>query len=123
MTPAWPAQGQAAVAGPNFGLATSPAADVPVPIASVAKIMSAYVILRDHPMPVGGSGFSVVVTAADVADRQQRQAAGQSTVAVAAGEILTEDQLLEGFLSRPATTSPTSWLTPTREEWPHSWPA
>lgn len=39
----------------------------PVPIASLAKIMTGYLVLRDHPLPAGGSGPAITVTAADAA--------------------------------------------------------
>lgn len=94
---AWPASGQAAleVGGVPLG---SHGGDTPVPIASLAKMMTAYVVLQDHPLPPGQSGFSVTVDSAEVADYNQRLAQAQSVVAVAAGEKLSELQLLEGLL-------------------------
>ena len=70
----------------------------PVPIASLAKIMTAYVVLRDHPLPAGGSGPAITVTAADAAAYASDQRQGQSVVKVAAGEKLTERQALEAML-------------------------
>jgi D-alanyl-D-alanine carboxypeptidase (penicillin-binding protein 5/6) len=64
----------------------------------MAKMMTAYVLLRDHPIESGQSGFTVSVNAAEVADYQARQAEAQSVLAVTAGEVLTELQLLEGLL-------------------------
>lgn len=72
--------------------------DAPLPIASMAKMMTAYVILKDHPMAVGTAGFEYTVTAADVADLQARIALDQSVVAVRTEEQLSEYQLLEGLL-------------------------
>jgi serine-type D-Ala-D-Ala carboxypeptidase (penicillin-binding protein 5/6) len=70
----------------------------PVPIASLAKIMTAYVVLRDHPITPGQSGFTVTINAAQAADYQARQAEAQSVLPVATGEVLTEPQLLEGLM-------------------------
>src|SRR5207253_109103 len=57
----WPAYGQAAVqigpsqiqAGPN---------QHPARIASVAKVMTAYVVLRDHPLRPGEEGPTITLT-------------------------------------------------------------
>jgi serine-type D-Ala-D-Ala carboxypeptidase (penicillin-binding protein 5/6) len=94
----WPAHGQAAFvegrqskihAGPNQRR---------VPIASVAKVMTAYVVLNDHPLRLGEDGPVITLTAADVADTYRRLRQDESVVAVAAGEELTERQALEALL-------------------------
>ncbi|MEU5303732.1 D-alanyl-D-alanine carboxypeptidase [Streptomyces noursei] len=46
----WPAKGQAAVKVVGSGSLGTFGEEKPVPTASVAKIMTAYVILRDHPL-------------------------------------------------------------------------
>jgi D-alanyl-D-alanine carboxypeptidase (penicillin-binding protein 5/6) len=56
---------EAAVGLPGTGLLGAHGGSAPVPIASLAKIMTAYVVLRDHPLPAGGSGPVITVTAAD----------------------------------------------------------
>jgi D-alanyl-D-alanine carboxypeptidase (penicillin-binding protein 5/6) len=95
---AWPAYGQAAViltgqqrihAGPN---------QHPAPIASVAKVMTAYLVLRDHPLRQGEDGPTITLTAADVADTDRRAGQHESVVPVAAGEQLTERQALQALL-------------------------
>ncbi|HET9691540.1 MAG TPA: hypothetical protein VFP61_10330 [Acidimicrobiales bacterium] len=93
----WPAQGQGAFVIPGVATAASPQ-ESPVQIASVAKVMTAYVVLKDHPFAPGQPGFSYTVTPADAADYAQREAQAQSIVPVTAGEVLTEQQLLEGLL-------------------------
>src|SRR5882757_3491738 len=52
----------------------SSAGQTPVPIASLAKVMTAYLVLRDHPLGDGdGDGdLDVPVTDADVADTARR---------------------------------------------------
>ena len=93
------AQGESAVEVDGFGTLGTAGPSYPLPIASVAKVMTAYVVLRDHPLASDGTGgLAVTITAADVADQAARVAEGQSTLAVAVGETLTEQQLLEGLL-------------------------
>jgi serine-type D-Ala-D-Ala carboxypeptidase (penicillin-binding protein 5/6) len=97
-TNVWPADGQAAFiqtgrsqiqAGPN---------QHPAPIASVAKVMTAYLVLLDHPLRPGEDGPTITLTAADVADTYRRSAQQESVVPVAAGERLTERQALQALL-------------------------
>jgi D-alanyl-D-alanine carboxypeptidase len=94
----WPAHGQAAfirsgdqgmIAGPN---------QHPAPIASVAKVMTAYLVLRDHPLRQGQQGPSIRLTERDVADTERRRAQQESLVPIAAGEVLTERQALQALL-------------------------
>jgi D-alanyl-D-alanine carboxypeptidase (penicillin-binding protein 5/6) len=93
----WPAYGQAAVqvgqsrvqAGPNQHAAA---------IASVAKVMTAYLVLRDHPLRPGQEGPTITLTDADVADTDRRQRQEESVVSIAAGEQMTELQALQALL-------------------------
>ena len=93
----WPAQGQAAVhvgqsqlqAGPNQHAA---------PIASLAKVMTAYLVLRDHPLRPGQDGPTITLTDADVADTDRRRGQQESVVSIAAGERLTEREALQALL-------------------------
>jgi D-alanyl-D-alanine carboxypeptidase (penicillin-binding protein 5/6) len=93
----WPADGQAAVqigqsrvqAGPNQRAAA---------IASVAKVMTAYLVLRDHPLRPGEDGPAITLTDADVADTDRRRGQEESVVRIAAGEQLTELQALQALL-------------------------
>ena len=94
----WPAYGQAAFvqtgqsqvqAGPNQHAAA---------IASVAKVMTAYLVLRDHPLRLGEDGPTITLTDADVADTDRRRGQQESVVSIAAGEQLTERQALQALL-------------------------
>jgi D-alanyl-D-alanine carboxypeptidase (penicillin-binding protein 5/6) len=93
----WPAYGQAAVQvgqsqvhiGPNQHAAA---------IASVAKVMTAYLVLRDHPLRPGEDGPTIALTDADVADTDRRGGQRESVVPIAAGEQLTERQALQALL-------------------------
>lgn len=94
----WPTQGEAAVDVEGLPSLGSHGPDRPLPIASLAKVMTAYVVLRDHPVGAGQLGLSVTIGAADVSDYRQRLAQAQSVVPVAAGETLDEAQLLQALL-------------------------
>ncbi len=96
--PDWPGRAEAAVGLPVIGLLGTHGGSRPVPIASLAKIMTGYVVLRDRPLPAAGPGPVIAVAAADVAAYARDERQGQSVVRVAAGEKLTERQALEAML-------------------------
>ena len=94
----WPVDGQAAFvesgdarihAGPN---------QRPAAIASVAKVMTAYLVLRDHPLRPDQTGPTLVLTDADAADTDRRRGRDESVVPVVAGEELSELQALQALL-------------------------
>jgi D-alanyl-D-alanine carboxypeptidase (penicillin-binding protein 5/6) len=93
----WPQQGQAALLLGNGQPAASPH-EQPVPIASVAKVMTAYLTLERYPLSGEQEGFTITVTADEAQAAAQDAASAQSFVAVQAGEQLTERQLLEALL-------------------------
>jgi serine-type D-Ala-D-Ala carboxypeptidase (penicillin-binding protein 5/6) len=93
----WLQQGQAALVLGNGRLAASPD-ERSVPIASLAKVMTAYLTLARYPLSGAQDGFRVTITAAEEQAVAQDRADGQSVVAVQAGEQLTERQLLEALL-------------------------
>jgi D-alanyl-D-alanine carboxypeptidase (penicillin-binding protein 5/6) len=95
---AWPREGQAAVEVDGVGSFGASGDSRPVPIASVAKVMTAYLTLLEHPLAAGEQGFAMTITPTEVAERAQRVALGESTVAVRAGERLTERQALQALL-------------------------
>ncbi len=94
----WPAVGEAAVAVPALGVSLSSPGSHAVPIASVTKMMTAYIVLRDHPLAVGAQGPSVTMTSGDVGVYSNDVALDESSVPVNAGASLTERQLLEALL-------------------------
>ncbi len=95
---AWPREGQAAVEVEGVGSYGTSGASTPVPIASVAKVMTAYLTLLEHPLAPGREGFVVTITPAEVTEEGERVALGESTLSVRAGERLTERQALEALL-------------------------
>ena len=96
--PAWPSEGQAAVEVEGLGSLGTSGAQAPVPTASVAKVMTAYLTLQQSPIHDGDDGFTMTVTHDDVADYRHRLALGQSTVPVRVGERLTEREALEALM-------------------------
>ncbi len=93
----WPLQGQAALVLGNGRSAASPD-EQPAPIASLAKVMTAYLTLERYPLSGAQDGFMIMITAAEAQAEAQDAALHQSVVAVRAGEQLTERQLLEALL-------------------------
>ena len=93
----WPVQGQAALVLGGGPPAASPRQHA-APIASLAKVMTAYLTLKRYPLSGGQAGFAITITAADAQAEADDVSEGQSGVAVQAGERLTERQLLEALL-------------------------
>ena len=93
----WPSGGQAAYVIAGHPVHRSPRSE-PRPIASMAKVMTAYLVLTHRPVTAGSNGFTMTVRGRDVADWHRRVAQDQSTVAVRAGERLTERQALAALL-------------------------
>ena len=96
-TAEWPSQGQAAIVVGGGRPKVSPDEE-PAPIASLAKVMTAYLTLERFPLSGAGGGFTMTVTAAQAEAVAAEDEEGQSVVAVEAGERLTERQLLEALL-------------------------
>ncbi|HLF72134.1 MAG TPA: D-alanyl-D-alanine carboxypeptidase, partial [Dehalococcoidia bacterium] len=61
-------------------------------------MMTAYVILKAHPLQPGESGPTVTLTAADASRFIQMQSEDQSVLAVEGGDRFTELELLRGML-------------------------
>lgn len=95
---AWPRQAEAAVGVSGVGVLASHGGDREVAIASVTKIMTAYQVLRDHPLVGAKPGPHIRVTSADAAVYARDKRQGQSVAKVRAGETLTERQALEAML-------------------------
>ena len=94
----WPAAGEAAFVLEGQSQILAGPDQHPAPIASVAKVMTAYLVLRDHPLGPGESGPAITLTEADVADTDRRRGRAESVVSIAAGERLTERQALQALL-------------------------
>jgi D-alanyl-D-alanine carboxypeptidase (penicillin-binding protein 5/6) len=93
----WPQSGQAAFVLGDGRPAASPLQQ-PAPIASLAKVMTAYLTLERYPLTGTREGFTITVTAAQAQAAAEDAARNQSVVAVRTGEQLTERQLLQALL-------------------------
>ncbi|MGW3590732.1 D-alanyl-D-alanine carboxypeptidase [Streptomyces fungicidicus] len=91
----WPAKGQAALDVDGIGTFGSSGEQKPMPIASVAKVMTAYLILRDHPLKSGADGPTIDV---DQTAEKQSSAGDESTVQVTAGDKISQREALEAIL-------------------------
>ena len=94
----WPTVGSASLMVEGVGSLGDVGSTQSVPIASITKVMTAYIVLRDHPLSPGTPGPSIPVNADTLAAYQTGLATQQSVVQVVAGESLTETQALEGLL-------------------------
>jgi D-alanyl-D-alanine carboxypeptidase (penicillin-binding protein 5/6) len=93
-----PSKGSFALSASVPGEAASHAAGVVRPIGSVAKAMTALVVLHALPLAPGASGPSRTMTDADVALYREAVAEGGSSLRVEAGEVLSERDLLLALL-------------------------
>jgi len=93
-----PSAGGAAAAVGGIGMVGTCGSPAPLPMYSTAKIMTALLVLRDHPISRGQGGPELTISQAEVDRTAQESAADASVVPVAAGEQLSEQQVLEGLL-------------------------
>ncbi|MCX2925603.1 D-alanyl-D-alanine carboxypeptidase [Streptomyces sp. NEAU-W12] len=91
----WPDDGQAALDVQGIGTFGSSGEQKPVPIASVAKVMTTYLILREHPLKSGAEGPAIEID--DLAE-EQSDAGQESTVNVTAGDEISQREALEAVL-------------------------
>lgn len=96
--PAWPAEGEAAIAIDGVPETLSSAATAPESIASITKVVTALVVLDRLPLAPGEQGPSYAFTQADSADYWQYRARGESSLDVPVDGSLTELQMLQGML-------------------------
>ncbi|MGW4155324.1 D-alanyl-D-alanine carboxypeptidase family protein [Micromonospora chersina] len=94
----WPRSGQAALYVEGVGSIGASGGSRPLPIGSVAKVMTAYVILTEHPLDRGEHGPKLTVSAAQAAAYPSELARGESLVRVTAGAVFTERQALQAVL-------------------------
>ncbi|MGW3832153.1 D-alanyl-D-alanine carboxypeptidase family protein [Streptomyces microflavus] len=88
----WPGQGQSAVMVDGVGSLGSEGAQKPAPIASVAKVMTAYVILQEHPLKGDEEGETIT---ADQKAEDESKNADESTAPLTKGQQLTQRQMLQ----------------------------
>jgi len=95
----WPDAGQSAFAIDDLGVVAVQDADAPAqPVASTTKMMTALVLLDEHPIAPGDEGPILAVTAAHAEAFIEAILNDESAVEVRDGENLTLRQLLDGML-------------------------
>ncbi|MFK0140626.1 D-alanyl-D-alanine carboxypeptidase [Streptomyces murinus] len=94
----WPGEGQGWMDGDGIGTMGNFGKQTPVAIGSVAKTMTAYIILRDHPLKPGQEGPKIKVDATAEKEGGYNKS-GESTLnTVHAGDSLTEKQALSAVM-------------------------
>ncbi|MCX4588106.1 D-alanyl-D-alanine carboxypeptidase family protein [Streptomyces sp. NBC_01481] len=88
----WPGEGQGAVEVEGVGSIGTYGAQKPAPIASVAKTMTAYVILQEHPISGKQVGEKITV---DQQAEDESKIEDESTAQVSKGQQFTEKQMLQ----------------------------
>ena len=98
----WPTVGQGAVAIPSMGVNVASGPQKAAPVASLTKLMTAYVVLHDHPVASGQPGPTITVTQADVDDYDNATVNDDSNAAVVLNEQISEADVLGGLLVHSA---------------------
>lgn len=94
----WPADGQAAMDVNGIGTFGTSGEQKPVPIASIAKVMTVYLILRDHPLEKGKDGPKIPVDAAAQKHYETGKPANESVVKVTEGQKISEYEALQAVM-------------------------
>ncbi|TFD57810.1 D-alanyl-D-alanine carboxypeptidase [Cryobacterium suzukii] len=97
--PAWPAFGASAIGAVGFpGVLASTGEQDTVPIASIAKMVTALVILDAKPLGAGEGGPEITFTDADVDRYYDALAENGSVAPVVSGMVLTQREAFEAML-------------------------
>ncbi|MCD9144393.1 D-alanyl-D-alanine carboxypeptidase [Streptomyces albireticuli] len=91
----WPGEGQAAAMVQGVGSLGTYGEEKPVPTASVAKVMTAYVILKNHPLQKGDKGPEIEV---DAEAENESKSQDESRVPLTKGEKFSEYDMLQMLL-------------------------
>ncbi|MFF1302174.1 D-alanyl-D-alanine carboxypeptidase [Streptomyces sp. NPDC058307] len=94
----WPTQGQGWMDVNDIGTMGDFGKQTPVAIGSVAKAMTAYIVLKDHPLKSGEEGAKITVDAlAEKEGGYNKQ--GESTLnTVKQGDVLTQKQAISAIM-------------------------
>ncbi|MFI1969624.1 D-alanyl-D-alanine carboxypeptidase [Streptomyces cinnamoneus] len=94
----WPTEGQAIVDVDGLGRVGSYGDMKPLPIGSVAKVMTTYIILRDHPLKKGEDGPQIDVDQKAEDDFVNGDKENESVVEVHKGQKISEKEALEAVM-------------------------
>ncbi|MFD0854506.1 D-alanyl-D-alanine carboxypeptidase family protein, partial [Actinomadura adrarensis] len=90
--------GQSVLHVEGLGTMASSGGNTPIPTASVAKVMTAYVYLKEHPLASGRPGPTHTVSAWGVAQMPKRKERGESILGIKTGMRLTQRKALEALM-------------------------
>ena len=88
----WPAAGQAAIGASGYGVLATHNTDTPVPIASVAKIITALAVLQKSPIAIGAKTPLMTIYQSDFDSYISYSKQNGSVTPVSLGETLSENQ-------------------------------
>ncbi|MFJ5292415.1 D-alanyl-D-alanine carboxypeptidase [Streptomyces sp. NPDC088348] len=95
----WPNEGQGQISVAGLGAVDSFGAEKPVPIASMAKSMTAYLIMQAHPMKPGAKGASIPVDATAEKEGHYDKSDNESTLnTIKKGDVLSEKDALSAIM-------------------------
>ncbi|MFJ8017866.1 D-alanyl-D-alanine carboxypeptidase family protein, partial [Streptomyces sp. NPDC096339] len=95
----WPSEGQAYMAAAGLGTLGQSGEQKPVPIASVTKSMTAYIIMRDHPFKKGEKGAMIDVDKTAETEGQKDKSDNESTLnTVKEGDKISESDAIAALM-------------------------
>lgn len=94
----WPTYGQSAAGAVGYGVLGTNGDQKPLPIASVAKVMTALAVLKARPLASGQPGPIITITQDDVDYYYQTIAVGGSNTPVELGQEISQYQALQALL-------------------------
>jgi D-alanyl-D-alanine carboxypeptidase (penicillin-binding protein 5/6) len=94
----WPVYGQAAIGAAGFGVLETNGAQKSAPIASVAKVMTAYSVLKEKPVKPGQQGPMISINDKDILSYNDYYSKNGSVAKVASGEKISEYQALQALM-------------------------
>ena len=98
----WPTTGQGAIAIPSIGITVASGPEKAAPVASLTKLMTAYVVLHDHPLALNQPGPTITVNQAELNDYDNDTVNDDSNAQVALNEQISEEQVFGGMLIHSA---------------------
>jgi D-alanyl-D-alanine carboxypeptidase (penicillin-binding protein 5/6) len=98
----WPSTGESGISLVGAGVLGVSGKQVKLPTASMAKAMTAYIVLSDHPLKGGENGPTIHVTRAEAAALNPDIREGQQVLTVRSGEAITEKQAMQALMLKSA---------------------
>src|SRR5207247_4303168 len=97
----WPSSGSAAVGVSGLGKLADSGNETQIPTASVAKVMTALVVVHDNPVGLGQTGPSITVTDGDVKANKTDLQQKKSAVSAKAGGGRTQNKARQACRTPP----------------------